>query len=830
MAKVKYAVWKRQTDAVTEFTDREDPQEAFERKLRVLSNNWKEEYYVLCYYGIGGIGKTSFTEKLRRVIRGVEGNAPRLLDKINCDYIQYDFKDTGTDKISILLSFRKQLTAVNPDFKFFRFDSAMLLCAKKTGNNIEKDENAQSFLESSPWLDVVVSTMGMIPGVSLVSSIIQAIDKSTKVAKESIKKHMDQKQYQEHLKKINELEPKELVDNLHNYFVLDMQYNMLQVATKPLIVFLDTYENFVDTLNIDRDMIVEDHWLRKGEQSLIRSIPGVLWVITGREKLYWNEDDTCKWEELSPESPLAQMNEEEKELLARTDLEQHLLGDLSLKDAASFLKKTGIENDTFCAQLYKLTNGTPLYLDMCVNTYYELRNQGIQPEIEMFGNDLTELVNRYLLNMNDANREMAYYLACLGSWNDEIVQKIGSESEKLRWYKFSKYQDFISNSFIIKNPNGTYYMHETVRKAILKKADNEIRDEISRLHLSVARKSLDEETTLSFNEKYTNYINILTKTCYPYEVFYQNVKETLQIFRNLDIYGSYDLLYTSTKEVFNATIKNYPETVAEYIMRSEYGRALCLKGCVKKALDIVTEKQFDYNEENMDSMYLNCIMDHITTIYDANGMYKEALELCKQTVESKKKYLGQENPATILSMNNLAALYIRTNDTQSGLELYKQILDKMKQIQGEKHPETLIAMNNLAYAYNQIGSYQEALNLHEKIFEIRKQTLGDENPNTLLSMNNLAVSYSNKQNYPKATELFLQTLEIQKKVLGEEHPDTIRTMNNLALVYAKKVDFPKENEIYKQTWPIMKRVLGEDHPDTLKVKAKLDRYRSIFRF
>ena len=134
MAKVK--LQSTEFEAIKEFTDREDPQEAFERKFRVLSENWKEEYYVLCYYGKGGVGKTSFLDKLCRVIRGVEGNATRLLDKIECNYIRYDFdaKSSGTDKLTILLSLRRQLGEVDKNFKFFRFDSAVLLYAKKEWN------------------------------------------------------------------------------------------------------------------------------------------------------------------------------------------------------------------------------------------------------------------------------------------------------------------------------------------------------------------------------------------------------------------------------------------------------------------------------------------------------------------------------------------------------------------------------------------------------------------------------------------------------------------------------------------------------------------------
>ena len=132
--------WGQDQQIIKRFTDRENPQEAFERKFRAFSEDWKRTFAVLCYYGIGGIGKTSFKNELCKLIRGVSDRKLVLLDRLDCDYIEYDFADAPLDKLSILLRWRKQLMAINPKFKFFRFDSAVLLYSKKTGKDFEKDE------------------------------------------------------------------------------------------------------------------------------------------------------------------------------------------------------------------------------------------------------------------------------------------------------------------------------------------------------------------------------------------------------------------------------------------------------------------------------------------------------------------------------------------------------------------------------------------------------------------------------------------------------------------------------------------------------------------
>ena len=183
MGKIKGNKYEQKNEAVKVFTDREDPQEAFERKFEALYEDWRHDYFVLCYYGIGGVGKTSFINKLCRVIRGVEGNELRYLDKIDCDYIKYDFnaKNSGVDKETILYHFRNQLLEINNKFCFFHFDYAMYAYAKKTGETRENDKEAETLLEKMPWLDSLVNAVGLIPGVNFAASAIQAFDKLSSV-------------------------------------------------------------------------------------------------------------------------------------------------------------------------------------------------------------------------------------------------------------------------------------------------------------------------------------------------------------------------------------------------------------------------------------------------------------------------------------------------------------------------------------------------------------------------------------------------------------------------------------------------------------------------
>lgn len=813
--------WGEPLEAVKEFTDRENPQEAFERKFRVLQTNWKKTYYVLAYYGIGGVGKTSFVNKLCRVIRGVEGNSLRLLDKIDCNYIRYDFDSvkSGTDKLSILLSFRKQLQEQVKEFKFFRFDSAILLYGKKTGNDLEKDEMTKTILEGNPWLDTLVTTVGALPVVGWVSNVIQTIDKSSAYVREFMARHLDETRYRQHLNEINCLEPSELLGKLHEYFILDMRYNMQQIAKKPMIVFLDTYEKYIDTLNREVKTITDDHWLRKGSRSVIRSIPGVLWVITGREKLYWEDDDN--WGECTGERPLDQLSEEEKEEIARQHLEQHLLGDLSRKDAFSFLNKAGIEDETLCEDLYRLTTGTPLFLDICVDTYYEICRRGQEPNIGMFGEDLTGLISRYLSNMNETNREMAYFLACLGSWKDEQVYQLAQQSTILRWFSKSRYEEFVDHSFIIRNLDGSYYMHETVRNAAVKNADSEIYEEISRLKQSMLREDVESDHSLDSNVVFGEYVDSLVRGHCSYDEFYQSIKTILDKLTSLSQSGDNDFLLSVTEKLFRSASARFHGTGVDYVFRSQYAQALRLKGDYKEACRIAQGIPLEPIPHNMEEEVWITVKEMVSTVFFYNGMIYQSFEIDKSVCEARERLLGPEHPDTLTAQSNLASTYSRTGDWRKAQELREHVLTYRKKILGEEHPDTIKSMGMLATSYAHNGREQEALLLRRQAYEVALRKYGEAHPLSLTVMCNLADSYDDVGEYDKALELYQQVLELRRRLLGEKHPQTFITMNNMAILYDDIGQSDKAIELKQSILEGRREVLGEEHPETISTISAL---------
>ena len=119
----------------------------------------------------------------------------------------------------------------------------------------------------------------------------------------------------------------------------------------------------------------------------------------------------------------------------------------------------------------------------------------------------------------------------------------------------------------------------------------------------------------------------------------------------------------------------------------------------------------------------------------SNGQYVEAEQMCRRTLELRRKVLGPE------------------------------------------HPNTLTSMSELASALSSQGKYVEAEQMHQQTLELRRKVLGPEHPDTLTSMSELASALRSQGKYVEAEKMHQQTLELDREVLGPEHPDTLTSMS-----------------------------------------------------
>ena len=165
--------------------------------------------------------------------------------------------------------------------------------------------------------------------------------------------------------------------------------------------------------------------------------------------------------------------------------------------------------------------------------------------------------------------------------------------------------------------------------------------------------------------------------------------------------------------------------------------------------------------------------------------------------------LGKEHPGTLISLNNLAALY-EAQGRYSGAEpLYKRALEVSERVLGKEHPYTLGSVNNLAALYEAQGRFSEAEPLFRRVLEARQRVFGKERPDTLTSVNNLAALYESQGRYSEAEPLFKRALEASERVLGKEHPQTLGSVNNLAALYFAQRDWTRAAQFWRRSTAVI---------------------------
>ena len=215
------------------------------------------------------------------------------------------------------------------------------------------------------------------------------------------------------------------------------------------------------------------------------------------------------------------------------------------------------------------------------------------------------------------------------------------------------------------------------------------------------------------------------------------------------------------------------------------------------------------------------VLDNLANFYSELGDYNKALEIRNAVYNTSKEILGEDDPDTLRSLGNLANSCSKLGDYNKAFELQSTVYNTLKEILGKNHPDTLSALNNLGNSYFYLGDYNSALEIRNAVYRARKENLDKDDPDTLRALVNLANTYSCLGDYNKAFELQNTVYNIQKEILGESDLDTLLSLNNLSKYHYDLENYNKAIEIEGVVYNGLKETLGESHPDTLLALSNL---------
>jgi len=136
----------------------------------------------------------------------------------------------------------------------------------------------------------------------------------------------------------------------------------------------------------------------------------------------------------------------------------------------NFLEYAGVSEEKLRSEIYHLTHGTPVYLDLCVDRYYSIIENNEAPEIEKFGTNINNIVERFIRYMDNTQMDIVYLLSCLDEWTDDFLFE--NAHKILNGVSYTALEKIKGYSFILTEDNIKFTMHQTIRDTLYSDSKN----------------------------------------------------------------------------------------------------------------------------------------------------------------------------------------------------------------------------------------------------------------------------------------------------------------------------------------------------------------------
>jgi tetratricopeptide (TPR) repeat protein len=723
-----------------QFTDREAFLAAFDRALQSLT---RDRHSVLVYYGVGGIGKTSLVHELRRRLRETNPQVAQA---------RLDFRD-GENRLpaSALVRLRSALRETNK-IPFPTFDIAFAIHWKLANPHLPLARSELKYLDAGEIAGEVVGALAEVPVVGLVARIPRILGKLGRAAGD-----WWTRRGQAELGRIAALDDASAVAEwLPAFWGADLKAWLAGEHARRAVLFLDTFEALWEGQGEGERGTSPDEWVREWASHL----EGALVVVAGRSMVRWTEEDPS-WKDL---------------------LDQHLVGGLAPEDSERFLRTAGVAEQEVCAAIAKRSKGVPLYLDLAVDTYEQIRQRGDRsPRAEDFDANLGKLLSRFLHYLDKEERAALFKLSVPESFDRERFADLmrtfatGYPATADGLVALTRF------SFVEEVEPGRYSLHALMRDALAAQDDAEERALVHRHLFEQVKHELQEVDPLGIAD------------------------HNRRALRDGCTHGQAAL---EPEEFLNW----YWQAESPFSRAAEWQYLLPLRELV-----------LEYSERRLGPEHIHTLtaVNYLAFLLDSRGRYEDAEPLFRRALEARARVLGMEHPDTLTSVNNFASLLHSRGRLEDAEPLYRLALEASERVLGPEHPNTLGSVNNLALLLDNRGRYEDAEPLYRRALEARMRVLGQEHADTLTTVNNLAALLDNRGRYEEAELLHRLALEAREWVLGPDHPNTLVSVNNLAVLLGNCGRYEDAEPLYRRGLEGRERVLGPEHPHTLTSVSNL---------
>ncbi len=456
------------------FTDREPECEAFHAAILSHEENvWsgvlgygRPRRNVLVFHGLAGIGKTTLSTTLQGWLNGANAPEPwgppvaidRPLRSVRMDLdstegfdaerlmllIRAELSDTGCrfDAFDLGLGFFWDFAHPGQDFPAIRSSRGP---GKLVGDQIH--DSLTAILRDEVGLEGFGTAGAAVRGLRAMLKFI-----SKRLSASRAGGCPDLRRIVEDMRREAELSRDDAVQ-LAPLLHWDLAQNSVP-ARPQLIVFLDGYERVREEGSVGARLL----------RALAYYLPEVLLVVTGRNRLRWDEEHDDHAPETVGGDCWPGLIEG-----ATEEPRQHLVGELSEVDVAAFLSSFITQDDRpllskrVQRRIIAASGGLPLALDLAVDRAIDLHLRGAPIEVDSFARSREGVVRNVVRDLDEGNRKLLRVGALLPNWDVELLRdSTGIPGGRIKL-------GFLHRAFVHKDSPSAlpYRVHDIIRASIL---------------------------------------------------------------------------------------------------------------------------------------------------------------------------------------------------------------------------------------------------------------------------------------------------------------------------------------------------------------------------
>lgn len=754
------------------FTDREDARERFERALE--DDQGVDDYRVLVWYGVGGQGKSALQAEFGRMVdrrRGAWVNVrKRAIGQALLDLELIERRSP----VQAMLTLRLQL-GDSAGIAFPAFDTAFAryFALDNPGKDI-RAVHPQLFQSGGSVLADVLSlasdAAAIIPGYGLLTKY------GSKLVAAGAEKLHDWWRLRgvEVLKGLDDLGQDALAARLPSYLGADLCDAVRRPSPPRIVLRIDTHEALWRErgLKDGPGALLADDWVRR----LVQDAPGVLVVLTGRDRL--------RWEEIEPGWS--------------TVLEQHLLGGLSAQDAEVFLEKVGVDDVEVRRTIARAAGSDegggclPYFLDLEKDTWHAIRAAGQTPAPEDFGGTRTEILARFL-NHLDPETERVLHLASYAEALHPNLLRIVARAEGDAGAPPPDWGKVTGRAFVERTPGGQPVLHLLMREALQAQEKAAAPERYHRIHhyLMAAYSSLVPKDAEAIADEHARWLlgAIPHGLAAPTERFHDWAAGALSLFNRA---GRWRVV----EEAARALGPRY-----DYFLNV----ALDGQGRFEEARDL-SEALLTYAIDTFgpDHPDTGVTWVNLGRAYDSLGEFRSALDCCERGLAIATDALGDGHRSVRIALGSLGQVLLNLGRHAEADAATERLRDLILKSGGGESVEMTEALNALAITRQRTGRPIEAEALFDASIEMMERLDGVARLGLPAALGNRAILLRETGRLQEADAAFEQVRALEDALFEPGHPYVAQTLYQHARTLSELGRFEEAEALFERAADILR--------------------------